>query len=145
MATSSKRRQDANRANARSSTGPKTEAGKARASKNALRHGLSIPLTYHGALPDPYEALAAELAGERAWARPAARQAAEARLNMDRIAKAKLTCLAFKMSDLRHLHRDLDSLEAAALVELAPHFRRLEGYARRQRAVWRKALKICEQ
>ena len=32
----------ANRANARSSTGPKTAGGKARAAKNARRHGLSL-------------------------------------------------------------------------------------------------------
>ena len=34
----------ANRANARKSTGPRTEAGRRRAAQNALRHGLSIPL-----------------------------------------------------------------------------------------------------
>jgi hypothetical protein len=32
----------ANRANARRSTGPKTTAGKKRASQNALRHGLAV-------------------------------------------------------------------------------------------------------
>lgn len=37
----STRQIDANRNNAKRSTGPKTEAGKARASRNALRHGLS--------------------------------------------------------------------------------------------------------
>jgi hypothetical protein len=145
MASSSKRRLDANRTNAKASTGPKTVAGKAAASKNALRHGLSIPLAFHGPLPERYEALAAELEGGRLWARPAARQAAEARLNMDRIAKAKLACLAAKMASLAHAHRDLAELEAAALVDLGPHFRRLEGYARRHRSVWRKALKVCEQ
>lgn len=32
---------EANRANAKRSTGPKTEVGKARSSRNAFRHGLS--------------------------------------------------------------------------------------------------------
>ena len=145
MASSSKRRQDANRLNAKSSTGPKTVAGKAAASKNARRHGLSIPLTFHGPLPESYEALAAELAAGRPWARPAARRGAEARLNMDRIARAKLACLTIKMTALANRHCELRELEAAALVELAPHFRRLDGYARRHRSVWRKALKVCEQ
>ena len=35
----------ANRENAKKSTGPKTAAGRARSSRNALRHGLSLPLT----------------------------------------------------------------------------------------------------
>ncbi|MCW5692500.1 MAG: hypothetical protein KIT48_09050 [Pseudolabrys sp.] len=37
----SDKRRLANRANAQSSTGPRTSAGKRRSSKNALRHGLS--------------------------------------------------------------------------------------------------------
>jgi len=34
----------ANRANAKRSSGPKTAAGRLRSSRNALRHGLSLPL-----------------------------------------------------------------------------------------------------
>jgi hypothetical protein len=37
----SERQRAANRENARKSTGPKSQAGKARASRNALRHGLT--------------------------------------------------------------------------------------------------------
>ena len=40
----SDRRQRANRANAKSSTGPKTAAGKALAAQNAFRHGLNVPV-----------------------------------------------------------------------------------------------------
>jgi hypothetical protein len=36
----------ANRENAKKSTGPRTAAGRAKSSRNALRHGLSLPLTF---------------------------------------------------------------------------------------------------
>lgn len=39
------RRVSANQRNAKLSTGPRTQAGKARSAKNALGHGLSIPIT----------------------------------------------------------------------------------------------------
>lgn len=39
----------ANRANAQRSTGPRTEAGKARVAQNARRHGLSVPRSLPGA------------------------------------------------------------------------------------------------
>jgi hypothetical protein len=46
------RKDDANRANARRSTGPRTAAGKARASRNAVRHGLSVSVLADPALSD---------------------------------------------------------------------------------------------
>lgn len=36
----------ANRANAKKSTGPKTAAGRLKSSRNAFRHGLSLPLPF---------------------------------------------------------------------------------------------------
>jgi hypothetical protein len=41
----SNRQIEANRGNAKQSTGPKTAAGKTRSSRNSLRHGLSRPTT----------------------------------------------------------------------------------------------------
>ena len=40
----SARKREANRHNARASTGPKTVAGKTRAAQNARRHGLTVPV-----------------------------------------------------------------------------------------------------
>jgi hypothetical protein len=48
----------ANRLNARASTGPRTRAGKASSSKNALRHGLTLPLQVDGTLAAEIEELA---------------------------------------------------------------------------------------
>jgi hypothetical protein len=43
----SNRQNEANRRNAKRSTGPKTSAGKANSSRNARRHGLSRPIADH--------------------------------------------------------------------------------------------------
>ena len=48
----------ANRKNARFSTGPRSRPGKLRTSKNALRHGLSIPLPSDPCLESEVEELA---------------------------------------------------------------------------------------
>jgi hypothetical protein len=56
----------ANRANAERSTGPKTLAGKLKASRNAFRHGLSLPLRHDMAASTKADALALALAGEQA-------------------------------------------------------------------------------
>ena len=54
----SERRQRANRANARSSTGPKTAGGKARAAQNAFRHGLNVSVLSDPSLAPEVEAMA---------------------------------------------------------------------------------------
>jgi len=52
---------ESNRRNAQRSTGPKTQSGKARASQNAVRHGLTAE-TVIGPLEDPADYRAFELA-----------------------------------------------------------------------------------
>ena len=56
---------EANRRNARLSTGPRTRAGKARAAQNARRHGLSLQARRDGAWADEIKALAAAIAGAK--------------------------------------------------------------------------------
>ena len=53
----------ANRRNARRSTGPRTSEGKSRVAKNAVQHGLAIPVTTDPTLADASERLARVIAG----------------------------------------------------------------------------------
>jgi hypothetical protein len=77
----------ANRANARSSTGPRTEQGKARASRSAFRHGLSISVLSDPVMAAKVEDLALKIIGDNLS--PAllelARAIAEAQVDLERV------------------------------------------------------------
>ena len=81
----------ANRANARRSTGPKTLAGKSAASRNALRHGLAVPVTAEPSLADEVERLARMIAGEGANSSrlERARRVVEAQIDLLRVRRAR--------------------------------------------------------
>jgi hypothetical protein len=87
----SARQRDANRRNARSSTGPRTHAGKARAAQNARRHGLSLPTRYDPSRCDEVEALARAIAGADVDAEclELARRIAEAQIDIIRARSAR--------------------------------------------------------
>jgi hypothetical protein len=79
------RRAAANRRNARASTGPRTAAGKARASRNARRHGLAAGLPDDPETEVDIAALAAAFLGTAPMplaAMARAREAAEAELRL---------------------------------------------------------------
>jgi hypothetical protein len=58
----------ANQTNAKASTGPKTKAGKASSARNALQHGLAIPISSDPALIPQAETIAQTIAGPNASA-----------------------------------------------------------------------------
>ena len=87
----SDRRQRANRANAKSSTGPKTAAGKARSAQNAFRHGLNVPVRSDPLLAPEVEAMAHRISGPDADAETVerARRIAEAQFDLDRVRNSR--------------------------------------------------------
>jgi hypothetical protein len=108
----------ANRANGRRSAGPKTSAGKAKAAKNAFRHGLGIPLRAVAEFDD-VERWAKFLAGPLAPPERSerARQAAEAQLDLARVHRARIRLLGdprahIKEPSLRDLDRAIRDLSA---------------------------------
>jgi hypothetical protein len=97
----SDRKIKANRANARASIGPQTAQGRARAARNALRHGLSLPVCSDPALSEEVEALAREIAGTDANAKiqELARRVAEAQIDLRRVRHARHQLLSNALSD----------------------------------------------
>ena len=87
----SPRKIQANRANARTSTGPKTARGRARAAHNARRHGLSLSVFADPALSEQVEAVAREIAGEPSNddVYQLARRVAEAQIELQRVRYAR--------------------------------------------------------
>src|SRR5690349_22500750 len=81
----------ANRANAARSTGPRTRAGKAIVARNALRHGLNLPVLADPALAPEVLALAWRIAGEGAGEarRAAAVRIAEAQVDVLRVRRVR--------------------------------------------------------
>ena len=97
----SDRQRRANRANAKTSTGPKTKAGKARSARNALRHGLNIPVASDPALVPQAEAIARKIAGPHAKAEALeqARRIGEAQVELNRVRSLRTKAIAGILSD----------------------------------------------
>ena len=81
----------ANRANAARSAGPRTRAGKAAVARNALRHGLSLPVLADPGLAAEAAALAQRIAGEGASEprRAAALRIADAQVDIQRLRRCE--------------------------------------------------------
>ena len=84
----------ANRRNARKATGPRSAAGKKRASQNAFRHGLSKPIAGLG-FTRAVEELACRLVrdGADASTRELAREAARGMLELERVRRIEVALI----------------------------------------------------
>jgi len=107
----SERRIAANRRNAKKSTGPKSDSGKKRSSNNALRHGLSVPMSNVG-LEAQLKELARQFAGDAADVRifVLAERAAAAQLELERVRRVKAVLIERAASSIGISESDSDEL-----------------------------------
>jgi hypothetical protein len=91
----SERQIAANRRNARKSTGPRSGAGRKRASHNAYRHGLTLSITSSAAYAKQLDTLVRKIAGdsEDAIVLERARAIAQAELDLARVRRAKVALI----------------------------------------------------
>jgi len=144
------RKVQANRQNARASTGPKSATGKARSSGNARRHGLAVPSWSDPAPTAEAAMLARQIAGPNASRQlmAHAQQVAEAQIEVVRARRWRLNLMLQHLSDLplidlhnvpaggrelERLPRDADAPLKKALIvsDLAPQLQSLDRYERR--------------
>jgi hypothetical protein len=100
----SRRKVEANRANAANSTGPTTAPGKARVARNARRHGFNVSVLADPVLSQQVEQMAAEIAGAAAGGEiyEVARRVAEAQIDLQRIRCARHQMLTDFLNDANY-------------------------------------------
>jgi hypothetical protein len=131
----------ANRDNARASTGPRTTAGKARAARNARRHGLSVAIASDPTLAGEAEALARRIVGDGPPALAMARAFAVAQIDLDRVRTVRRHVLARLVADPGDAGPGEVVGDEVDRCELMRQLRRLERYERRALARRRRATK----
>src|SRR5258708_4695340 len=116
----------ANRNNAKRSTGPRSQAGREAARRNALRHGLAIAIEADPAFQDQIQKLATALALSSGMQNvdERAREAAGAELDLLRI--RQIRAWLFKS-----LYFGANDATSGSLAELNDKLAKLERYERR--------------
>ena len=129
----------ANRINGSLGRGPKTSAGKARSSRNALKHGLSIPVSRDKTLRRQIMVLARILVQSEAGnVFGQARAAAEAELELVR-ARAVMEAVLARAGNTAEWNGGPE--QGTALIQVLPKLQRLERYERRAFSKRRRALR----
>jgi hypothetical protein len=128
------RKIQSNRKNAQKSTGPRSEAGRHRSRRNALRHGLAIAIGSDPSFGEDIKRLANALARGRSGLNVGefAHQAAEAEIDLLRIRKLRASRFAAVVDNPKmklENHFELDD----ELAKLERYERR--AFSRRKRAL----------
>jgi hypothetical protein len=133
----------ANRKNAARSTGPRSAEGKARASRNAYRHGLAVSVLNDPAISAEVEVLARAILGKRnnSWELLYARIVAEAELDLVRVraTRKKLVDAALagessggiEAAERAAQPHVVDDTRFESLLRALPQLELLERYERR--------------
>jgi hypothetical protein len=110
----------ANQANAKASTGPTSKAGKARSAKNALRHGLNVPVWNDPALAAQAEAIALKIAGpdRNPEALELARRIGEAQVDLNRVRALQTALVADPLGDPNYRPRSAVKQRDRLLMKL---------------------------
>jgi hypothetical protein len=97
-------KKESNRANARSSTGPKTGDGRARSARNAFRHGLSVPAHPDPAMAEAIAGLTRQIAGADppSEIQELARRFAEAHMDVRRVRSLRHDFISRALADPKY-------------------------------------------
>jgi hypothetical protein len=141
---------EANRRNARKSTGPRSASGKKRAGRNAFSHGLSGPMV--GAeFALAVEALAVRILEDHGKVKvqnalASARQIAEADFEIARVQRIKVALIERAAIDtLPSMPEDEPQRTAEAVRRVLPELVRLNRYERRAAARRDRAIRCLAQ
>src|SRR5262249_39970670 len=137
----------ANRANARLSTGPRTPQGKARSSRSALRHGLSIAVVAgSGPFAEEIEKLARKITGgmRSKILLEHARRVAMTRVDLGRIRLVRYELLSHVFPDEFSGREALHHFENGQLRKQLRRLEKLERYELRALSRRRLAIKAFD-
>jgi hypothetical protein len=135
------RQTEANRANAKRSTGPRTAPGRARASRNSFRHGLAVGIAHDPKLSANAERLAQKIMGadNDSHRLRYARIAAEAEIDLQRVRKARTQLI--NMLARRFGNPDELASRAQAFLQASPQLLKLDRYERRALSRRKRAIR----
>lgn len=135
------RKQQANRANAKRSTGPRTTEGKAQVSRNALGHGLAVPVSANPAFQPKIEELAHAILEScgRDHSFELALRVAEAQIDLNRVRIARHQIISRALQE--EPATDHDELILSGQLDRATLYKLMSDHGTR----WRLVRKVASQ